>query len=100
MRGRLRRIGFLLVLVAAWAAVSSLGWVKPWVLPSPLEVLRSGWDGLTDGLSHACVGSHCATLGSLVYAVLVSLRRLAIGYLASVVGGVLLGLGLARSQLV
>ncbi len=96
----MRKAGFLLALLAAWAAVSRLGWVKPWVLPSPLEVARSFWDGLSDGLGQLCVGGHCATVGSLVYGVLVSLRRLAIGYLVSVVGGVLLGLGLARSQLV
>jgi NitT/TauT family transport system permease protein len=67
--------------------------VKPWLLPSPGEVLRSFWDGLTDQLGP----SWCPS--SLVYGALVSLRRLVIGYLISLAGGIVLGLGLARSQL-
>jgi sulfonate transport system permease protein len=96
MQSSLRRALFLLGLVAAWATVSSLGLVKPWLLPSPQSVLGSLWDGLTDGLGGAIGGHHT---GSLIWGVLLSLRRLLVGYGISLVAGVLLGLGLARSRL-
>jgi len=100
MRGSLRRAAFLLALVAAWATVSSLGIVRPWVLPSPLDVVHSVGDGLTDRLGPRwCLGGHCVHLGSIAGAVVISMRRLLIGYAISLVGGVLLGLSLARSRL-
>jgi NitT/TauT family transport system permease protein len=96
MQSSLRRALFLLGLVATWATVSSLGLVKPWLLPAPREVLGSLWDGLTDGLGGGLGGYH---MGSLLWGVLLSLRRLLVGYGLSLVVGVLLGLGLARSRL-
>lgn len=100
MRGSLRRAIFLVALLAAWATVSSLGLVKPWLLPSPASVARSLVAGFTDGLGPgACVGGACVHVGSLTWGVLLSLRRLALGYAVSLVGGVALGLGLARSRL-
>jgi NitT/TauT family transport system permease protein len=92
MRGSLRRAAFLLALVAAWATVSSLGLVKPWLLPSPGEVARSLRDGLY-------AGGTTLRPGPLGYAVVTSLRRLLFGYSISLIGGVALGLGLARSRL-
>ena len=92
---------FLLALLATWAAVSSAGVVKPWLLPSPRDVLGSLRDGMGDGLGpRLCAwGDHgCVQMGSLGWGVLVSMRRLLLGYLVSLVGGVLLGLGLARSK--
>jgi NitT/TauT family transport system permease protein len=88
--------------VAAWATVSRLGLVKPWLLPSPLEVAHSIADGLRDRLGpRLCLfGDHaCMQLGSLSGAVLVSLKRLLIGYGISAFFGVLLGLLLSRSEL-
>ncbi len=83
MRGNLRRAVFLLALAAAWEAVSRSGLFPPWLVPSPIDVARSLWEGITSGL--------------VPRGILVSLRRLAIGYAISLVGGVGLGLGMARS---
>jgi NitT/TauT family transport system permease protein len=84
MRGNLRRAVFLLALAAAWEAVSRSGLFPAWLVPSPIDVARSLWEGITSGL--------------IPRGILVSLRRLAIGYGISLVGGVGLGLGMARSQ--
>jgi NitT/TauT family transport system permease protein len=84
MRGSLRRGLFLLALVAAWEAASRTGLWRPWVFPAPHEVARSLADGVTDG--------------TIPLGVLVSLRRLLVGYAISLVGGLTLGLGLARSR--
>src|SRR5438105_3149171 len=85
MRGSLRRVLFLLGLLLAWEAASRIGLWRPWVFPSPLDVVRSLGEGLGDGTILRGVG--------------VSLRRLLIGYGASLLGGVTLGLALARSRL-
>jgi NitT/TauT family transport system permease protein len=85
MRGSLRRTMFLLALVLAWEAASRLGLWAAWIFPSPLEIGRSFWEGLRDH--------------SLLWGAMVSLRRLLIGYALSLVGGITLGLGLARSRL-
>ena len=103
MRGNLRRAAFLLALLALWATVSSLGWVKPWLLPSPGAVGRSLVLGFRDGFGpRLCLPGlgerACARLGSVPYGVATSLSRLLIGYLVSLLGGIGLGLGLARSR--
>src|SRR6185312_16879950 len=84
MRGSLRRALFLVALVLAWEAASRLGLWRPWVFPSPSAIGRSLWSGVVDG--------------SIPRGIATSLRRLVIGYLLSLVGGVGLGLGLARSR--
>lgn len=76
---------FLLVLLATWEAASRLGLWKSWLFPSPLDVARSFADGMRDR--------------SIPLGVFVSMRRLLVGYSISLVGGVTLGLALARSQL-
>jgi NitT/TauT family transport system permease protein len=85
MRGSLRRALFLLALLLAWEAASRLGLWRPWLFPSPSAVLRSFAEGIKDA--------------SIPLGVLVSMRRLLVGYAISLVGGVGLGLMLARSQL-
>ncbi len=75
---------FLLALVAAWAAASRSGLAPSWLFPSPGDVARSLWHGTRDG--------------SIPWAILTSMRRLLIGYSVSLVFGVLIGLGLARSK--
>jgi NitT/TauT family transport system permease protein len=101
MRGSLlRRAGFLLALLAAWATVSRLGVVKPWLLPSPWEVAASFADGLTDHLGPSlCVGKACITLGSVTGGVLLSIKRLLLGYGVSIVAGLILGVSLWRFAL-
>src|SRR5581483_969914 len=85
MRGNLRRVMFLLALVAAWEAASRAHLFPSWVFPSPTAVAKSLATGFSDGTIPRAIG--------------VSLKRLLIGYSASLVGGVSLGLALARSQL-
>jgi NitT/TauT family transport system permease protein len=84
MRGSLRRALFLMALVLAWEAASRLGFWRPWVFPSPLSIARSFGSGIADG--------------TIPIGILVSLRRLVVGYVLSLLGGVGLGLLLARSQ--
>jgi NitT/TauT family transport system permease protein len=73
-----------MALLLAWEAASRLGLWKPWVFPSPSAIARSFWDGVRDK--------------TIPIGILVSLRRLIVGYLISLVGGVALGLALARSR--
>ena len=80
------RAGALLALVLVWQLVASLGPWPPHVLPGPVRVLGSLADGVRDG--------------TLALGVLVSLRRLAIGYVVASAGGVLLGIAMGRLPVV
>jgi NitT/TauT family transport system permease protein len=74
----------VLGLIALWQLVAALG---PWpahVLPGPASVVHSMADGIADG--------------SLVAGVLVSLRRLAIGYVLASAAGILLGIAMGRIE--
>jgi len=84
MRGSLRRVLFLVGLLLAWEAASRLGLWRSWVFPSPLAIGRSFWSGVVDG--------------TIPRGILTSMRRLIVGYLLSLFGGVSLGLLLARSR--
>jgi len=85
MPKRLRyRLGFYVLLVAAWEVVARLGIWPSYILPGPLQVIRS----LADGVDN----------GSLPIAIAISLRRLLIGFAVSIIVGVPLGLLLGRSQ--
>src|SRR6476659_8190843 len=84
MRGSLRRVLFLVGLLLAWEAASRLGLWREWVFPSPLAIGRSFWSGVVDG--------------TIPRGILTSMRRLLVGYLLSLFGGVSLGLLLARSR--
>jgi len=84
MRGSLRRALFLVGLLLAWEAASRLGLWRAWVFPSPAAIGRSFWAGVVDG--------------TIPRGVLTSMRRLVVGYLVSLCGGVGLGLLLARSR--
>jgi NitT/TauT family transport system permease protein len=84
MRGSLRRALFLVGLLLAWEAASRLGLWRPWVFPSPAAIGQSLWSGIVDG--------------TIPRGIVTSMRRLIVGYLLSLVGGVGLGLLLARSR--
>jgi len=71
-------------LVLAWEAASRLGLWRPWVFPSPLAIAKSFASGVADW--------------TIPLGILTSMRRLLVGYLLSLVGGVALGLALARSR--
>ena len=75
---------FLAALLLLWEAASRLGLWRPWVFPSPSAVGASFWSGVRDG--------------TIPRGILVSMRRLVVGYLLSLLGGVSLGLALARSR--
>lgn len=80
-----RALLFLGAVLAAWQVAATL---SPWdamLFPSPLDVARS-------------LGGTIAN-GRLPIAIMISLKRLAIGYLASLVVGVVLGVLLARSEM-
>ncbi|HEY1584974.1 MAG TPA: ABC transporter permease [Polyangia bacterium] len=71
-------------LLLAWEAASRLGLWRPWVFPSPAAIGQSLWSGIVDG--------------TIPRGIVTSMRRLIVGYLLSLVGGVGLGLLLARSR--
>jgi NitT/TauT family transport system permease protein len=85
LRGWLRRGVFYLLLLALWEAVARSGLYPPYLFPSPLTVGRTLVDGVAQGL--------------FVTAALVSIKRIAIGYLISLAIGVPLGLLLGRVRL-
>ena len=78
----LRRAAFYIGLLTLWELVSRSGLYPPYLLPGPIEVLRTLWSGLVKG--------------TFVLGTLVSLRRLAIGYAISLVIGLVLGLLIGR----
>lgn len=78
----LRRLAFYLALLAVWELVARAGIWPPYLLPGPIEVLRTLWVGITTG--------------GFLTATLVSLKRLAIGYGISLAIGVVLGLLIGR----
>lgn len=78
----LKRVLFILALVAAWFVTVRITNIPPHVFPDPLHVLRVLVDSTLDL--------------TLPYGILVSLRRLAIGYGTSVLIGIPLGIALGR----
>ena len=82
MRGWLRGLAFASILVAIWAAASSLAHSP--LAPTPLQVARAIAGGVRDG--------------TIVRAVVTSVLRLMVGYGLALVLGVLLGVALARSK--
>lgn len=77
-----RRVAFYLVLLALWEGLARAGIWPPYLLPGPIEVLGTLWGGLARG--------------TFITATLVSLKRLAIGYIISLAIGLLLGLLIGR----
>ena len=84
MRRRTEKVLFYVCVVALWQVVYSLRVWPPYLFPSPLSVLESLQAGLADG--------------SILTAIGVSMRRIAIGYAVSVLFGILLGLLIATSS--
>lgn len=81
---QLRRTIFAIIGLAAWEALSRYGPWPPYLLPGPLEVGATMWDGLANG--------------TIVRGVGVSLRRLLIGFGLSVALGFVIGLLNARFE--
>jgi NitT/TauT family transport system permease protein len=81
--GNLRWGAFLLLLVASWAAASSLRLVDPLLVPPPWEVGRTLVAGIADG--------------TLIIALLASLGRVCAGFALGVILGTALGALTAKS---
>ena len=79
-------IAFLLVLVLLWEGIVRLGVWPPYSLPSPFSV----FDKLVNGVGD----------GSIFKAVALSMKRMLIGFVASLVMGITLGIAIARFKLV
>lgn len=77
-----RRIGFFLALLLLWGVLASAGIWNETLFPSPAKVGSTLWAGLHDG--------------SVLVATAVSLRRVCLGYLVSVVIAIPLGILIAR----
>src|SRR5581483_11067526 len=82
----LRQVGFYILLLAIWQLLSQSGLWESYLLPGPGDVVSKLISGFGDG--------------SFFVAILVSLRRLAIGYGISLVLGVVLGLLIGRNRYV
>lgn len=78
----LKRFFFYAALLGAWQTVVALEYWPEYVVPSPLSVVQTIYFGISEG--HYAGG------------ILQSLKRLAIGYVISVVVGSALGAALAR----
>ncbi|HXN31663.1 MAG TPA: ABC transporter permease, partial [Polyangiaceae bacterium] len=84
MRGWVRGVAVLAILVAIWAAASEIAHTS--LAPGPVAVARSLVAGVRDG--------------TLVRALVTTVARLAVGYSLAMTIGVPLGMGLARSRAV
>ena len=85
MSGARRRLLFFAGLLVLWEVLVRLHLWPDYVIPSPLAVARSLVDGLVSGV--------------LPRAILISLRRVTLGYSVSLLIGIPLGLLLGRTRL-
>jgi NitT/TauT family transport system permease protein len=74
----------LAIALGAWQLVVLSGWKPPWLLPSPATVFGELWDELV--------------AGKLIPAVVVTLRRAALGYALAVLVGGVIGVLVVRSK--
>jgi NitT/TauT family transport system permease protein len=86
MKNWLIRIGFFALVIIVWEFVVLLKIWPTYIFPSLTSVFLSIWNGFLDG--------------SYPLAILISLRRLAVGYAISLVLGIILGLFVGRIQIV
>jgi NitT/TauT family transport system permease protein len=84
MRGWVRGLAVLAILVAIWAAASEIA--RTPLAPGPVDVARSLVAGVRDG--------------TLVRALVTTAARLAVGYSLALAVGIPLGIALARARLV
>ena len=85
MQSWIRKTLFYLLLLAAWWGLSALRLWPPYLFPSPAAVWETLWAGLADK--------------SIVIALGVSMKRILIGYLISLVSGIFIGVIIGRSKL-
>lgn len=86
MNNWLSRLVFFLLILAIWEGVVRLSIWPSYIFPSVSSVLQSLWNGFVDG--------------SFPRAIRISLGRIAIGYIFSLVFGIAMGLLIGRVKLV
>jgi NitT/TauT family transport system permease protein len=86
MKNWVIRICFFGLLILAWEIVVQLKIWPTYIIPSFSDVLRSIWNGFADG--------------TYPRAILISLRRLAVGYGISLILGIIIGMLVGRIQIV
>jgi NitT/TauT family transport system permease protein len=86
MKQWLGRVGFFCLLIAGWEVIARLEIWPSYIFPSFSSVLTSLWNGFSDG--------------SYLLAILISFRRLVVGYSFSLLLGITLGLLVGRIPLV
>lgn len=79
-----RQVIFYAVLIGIWALVAKLRIWPPYVFPAPQGVLEALWAGFADK--------------SFWIAIVISMKRMLLGYGISVVLGMILGLGVASNK--
>lgn len=73
------------ILLCAWQYATASGWISPILLPSPLDTGRFLWESVLDGM--------------LFGALLVTLRRLVVGYALGLFLGVVMGFAMYHSPI-
>lgn len=86
MKNWLVRVCFFLLLIILWEVIARLEIWPSYIFPSFSSVITSVWNGFADG--------------SYIRAILISLRRLVVGYGISLLLGITLGLFVGRIPLV
>jgi NitT/TauT family transport system permease protein len=84
MKSVARQAAFYALILGIWFLIARLHIWPPYLFPPPQGVLQALWSGFADH--------------SFWIAIVVSMKRIAIGYALSVVIGVALGLGMATSK--
>ncbi len=84
MKSVARQVTFYAIAIGAWLLVARLHIWPPYLFPSPEGVLEALWAGFADH--------------SFWIAIAVSMKRIAIGYVLSVVIGIVLGVGMGSSK--
>ncbi len=76
---------FLIILIIIWDILAQSGIWPRWLFPSPLKVFKTLGAGFLSG--------------KYIIGILISLKRLFVGFFWSVLGGGLIGLAIAKNQL-
>lgn len=85
MKPWLRKVAFYALLLGLWQVLCASGIWPPYAFPGPLAVWQSLWRGFADGVFQI--------------AILVSLKRLAMGFGISVIVGTSLGFAIGRFRM-
>ena len=82
----LHRIGFYIAIIVVWQIIAMIGIWPDNIFPSPYEVAEDLFYGGSDG--------------SLFYGIATSMWRLSIGLTIAITGGIVLGIFMARVEVI